>query len=554
MLSQAPLAFGQQPGMYIGGNTRNGVQVYPNTPGTFDLNHTQQDITSSMNQIQSQLNVTQGIDRAYLDDLRNRLNNHLAKLTDLVYGNQDKVGLQSLANQQATRLINLTEYLPIVNDINKENQLLMNEVGTLTVMTKESLPSYANIEVGTLKSTSVSSGNVLTGPLVKAVETARAQLIATASNIRFTKLISNMNQTVPTPVNALQPDLTNIQVLNQAQREEYQKQINENNQLSAETKDIHNRSVDATVNLVNQFVNTYGNQEWLRWDNSNDAKAIKEAFADITDAFFRRSYTRKKYHYRIGAIQADEYPKEIGNLEEFGLKLQPLKVATHALKREAAIKPLDVKAAFENARNFVELFDKKSSYVLASRQEQMQRDSKQDDYASQDTGVFVRANALITKATDQLQTAQILLNVMRMVLADAREEMFMLHSAFDDMEEFHNIRYATGADMQKDYLRHICQFDFTLSDAFHEKNCVPEPIGISRKAQPVKLNGDPESVAEISSVLLQRYSNIERNRSQLVANAQRILDADSMAGMSDADRKQQQQDEDNLTNFGGKKN
>lgn len=532
---------GGTPGYILGGGSGK-TNVY-NAAGDYNHNQLNEELATISAQAFANLKDVQTIDREYMKGLAERYNNLLNELSNLKKSFQ-KLGLESQmgrksTDQNADKYVTLSEYVQLVLEINNKDQILKNEIQTLSLMTRESLPSYSPSSVNNRKIEGVTSGNVDTKALVSRVDELRSQIIGDINKVKFSNLRAAANQFKNITENSLSPDLSGLRILEEADRERLTKEMNDKRILEEDTVKAHQRMVDKTVNVINTYISSYGTEEWLRLRNENDVKAAKESYMNIVDAFMRRSYLRKKYGIRIGAIQSKAYDKNILAWEKYGLQYQPLKAAVGALRRDAAIEQEDVNKAFENARNFLELYDEKTTEVFGKRDDILNKDIKKEEYSSKDTGFLIRANSAITFVTGQLATAEVLLAIMRLVLADAREEQLLFRNANDEVAMLSDARYRATDKMKVENNKQMCAMDWTIDPEVFQKRC-PD-LGVKFQPKQVVSVSATSGISDIFSYLLGQYKNIEEARWQEASNIQKQLDADKKSGYTTEQLQQKQQ-------------
>ena len=226
----------------------------------------------------------------------------------------------------------------------------------------------------------------------------------------------------------------------------------------------------------------------------------------------------------MGAIQTQGYPKQIVNVEAFGI--QPLREALKSFRRDAAVDDNQLDAAFAAARQFVELYDQKITPVLKSGKQIMMGKDKQLEYSSADTGFIVKTNSVITYLTGQRHTAEILLSIMRLVLSDIREEKMLAASEIESMKQYHDAKYRATAELKAASNKRICEIDFTMSQAVHDANC--KGLVAKKATRPVIVKGT--SIAEIFGGMMNQIETVEKARRQDAAQKQKLVDAAIAAG------------------------
>lgn len=485
--------------------------------GDYNINQVTQDNTKIVLQVLQDSKIAAQIDREYIAGIAERFNQKLSELNTL------RMKLVKMSN--SLQMVQLQDYLNVVNEINEKNEALVLDLSTSTVLTRESLPSFSPIRAGSLQIDVNTAGSVNLSPLVSNVDAARQDLLAKANNVQIVgRLVTPMGHPFNITSNALTPNLAGVRILSLDQIKKLNTEIADAMTLDEDTIQYQRDMVDFTVNSINQFVTEYGTSEWLRFSNENDMKAQGESFKRITDAFYRRSYLRKKYGIRMGAIQSVGYPKSIANLEAFGL--QPLREALKSFRRDAAVSDLELDAAFAAARQFVELYDQKVTPVLKSRKEIMMNKDKELEYSSADTGFIVKANSAITFLTGQRQTSEILLSIMRLVLADIREEKMLAAGELEAMKTYHDAKYRSTTELKEASNKRICEIDFTLSQAVHDANC--KKYGVKKATRPVIVRGT--SMAEIFGGMVSQIETVEKARRQDALQKQKLVEAAIAAG------------------------
>ena len=318
-----------------GNRNANGGSTFVGNAGKYDINQVTQDNTAATLKIMDQNRITQDIDRAYLSDVANRLNAHLTKLSE--YQKQ----LTILSQQSATeKFVALNDYMSLVNNVNQENQLLVNDINTQTLLTRESLPSYGTVEVGAMKSTVPTVGTLDMKPLTSRVDGLRSAVMDAMSKLTFPRMQSALGQPcsathdVLTPTTALAGQ--NIRILTDDQIQEYSSTIQEKTGPSAGTKKALDNYADVTVNLINNFFNQHGSRNMVATGMiaTTSLRRRSSVQSSISQAFMFRSYLRKQYKMYMGAIQTTDYPKMKAKFEV--LKIQPMAQIATTMRRVAA--------------------------------------------------------------------------------------------------------------------------------------------------------------------------------------------------------------------------
>lgn len=526
MLSSAGFAQTLPSGTIL--NTSGANNVLVGGPGNYNYNQTATDNTKIAVAVLAQVQQLQTVDRAYLLEVANSFNAQLKELIAL------QNSFIKLSQQAQFDGVLLQSVLDVANQIRQKAAVLDANLATNTIISRESLPSYSpigaldsKIEIGTV-------GNINFGPLVAAVNAQKAQVVADANALQFPRVKSPTGQVLSITQNALSPDIRGFYSLTSDQIGDLTKQLRTLQSPRGTTLAFYGQYTEYLVTLVNQFVNNYGNEEWFRFRNDNDKLALQTAYSQIVDAFYYRSYLRRSFNIRIGALQSKPYDKKILNFERFGI--QPLKVALNSFRRESAITQTEVLQAFESARNFVELYDEKVTPVFASKSKIMANADKKLEYSSPDTGFIVRANSAITFITGQTRVAEVLLAIYRLALSDVREEMMLLENDPAALVNYHNQKYRSTPELKTAFDIKACRTDFTLTQTVQDQVCAP--LGVKKKAERAIAMGG-RSVVEIVSNILTELSGPEKQRRNEAKNLQLQIQMAQMSGSTETDSEDQ---------------
>ncbi len=496
-------------------------------PGDYNYAQIAQDNSKIMLDVLQRNADIQKIDQEYLKGIVDRLNGHVKDLLAL------RLEFSKLSTKSSNlSVVAVEDYLNLVNQIQDKNQILLTEISTQTLISRETLPSYSLSEAGAMKATTNNVGNIEMKPVMERIEKLRSSIIADMNQMKFPNMKTTKNdEPVSVVENALSPKL-NVVIMSPEEINALEQEIKLLSTLHKDTKEYQRNHTRVLVTNILNFVQNYGTDEWLRFSNDNDAEARKQSFEQIADAFYRRSYLRKKYGIRMGAIQSRGYPKKIANIESIGLELQPIKAALESLQREPAENDRDINAAFEAARNYVELWDAKLTPVFQGHDKIMANKDKSLEFGSQNTNVMIRINSAITAVTGQVKTAEALLMIMRLVLSDIREERMLLQNDRLALAAYHDARFRSTADLKKQATVKICQFDWSLPEAVHTASCLP--LGVKQKARR-STDGDGTSLVEVTSNLIGQYENTEKSKRDKAAKQQQLIDAARRASVTEAE-------------------
>lgn len=553
----------------VGGGTTGFLSA-----GKYDINNIQQDNSKVFTEAISHLSNMQKLDRDYLNEINARLLNGTKGLIDLARK------FTEMSQNSLTGRVALEDYLKLINQIRQAEQNFSAELDALTLVTRETLPSQTEVSVGGVTTNIGSAGNINMAPVAQRFGKIRDDLMTDMSNLKFGFVVTKLDQQVRITGNALSPNLQGLQIMTADEIRQKTEEMNTLLSLEGSTQRLQKWYVERLRTEIRTFVGNYGTEEAFRFRNENDKKAKLEAFQSLQDAFYRRSYLRRKYGIPMGALRTAKYNKQFANTEKFTESFRSLNEYLTMIEPQAAINRDEVIQAFENARNFVELYDEKvtpifsknaeakrasqaqaelnenASYFdklvrkgkdaadwvssqFADREEIMSDADKKLEYSSSDTGFLVRANSALTFLTGRQPTAEVMLAVMRMALADAREEMMLLQNDRAALQAYHNQRYNATAELKLEYNRRICQMDFTLSEAAHKANC--EPIGVKYKAKAPQ--GQPGSdVSGLFLGLLNQYNMVEAAKAQQAENIRQLVAAARAAGTNQQEQESQEND------------
>lgn len=559
-------AFAQNPpvGVSVIGGAGSGQTGFLSA-GRYDINKVEQDTTKLLSEAMAHLGQMQKIDREYLHEIKERLLNGQKRLIGL--GQK----FRELSQKSAMGLVTFEEYLKLLNEIRVAEQNFTAELQALTLVTRETLPSSTQVSVGGITADIGAAGNINMAPVAQRFGEARDALLAELNSLQFPNLVTPRNQRKPVLANALNPDLSGFQILSPDEVRAKTQELNDLLALDGSTQRLQRQYIERLRIDLRKFVQNYGTEEAFRFRDDNDKNAKLQGWALLQDAFYRRSYLRRKYGIPMGALRTVKYEKNMANIEKFTESFRSLNEYLMMIEPQAAINRDEVMEAFENARNFVQLYDEKVTPIFsknasqkymdaksrtldenasffdraiqrganaktwvssqfADREEIMSQADKKLEYSSADTGFLVRANSALTFLTGRQPTAEVLLAVMRMVLADAREEMMLLQNDRAALQAYHNQRFNSTAELKADSAKRICQMDFSLSEATHQANCAP--LGI--KIKPQAPRGQPgNDISGLFLGLLNQFELVEKKKALDAENIRQLIIAANAAGNSE---------------------
>ena len=519
--------------------------------GNYNMQQIAQDNTAIMKQVLDQVKGIQDQDRAYLTGVVQHLNTQIKELIDL----QNQMMQLSQKSQLGT--IQLTDLLDLGNKIKQKNNALIADIGTSTLITRDMLPSYSPAQAGSMNATIATQGNINMAPLTTKVEGLRAQIVLDTNNLTFKFVLTPLNQQLPHGVsgNALNPDLAGIAIMSPEELEKKEQEIKDLLVPTRKTQGLLQANVELITSMIQNFVNQYGTKQMFTYEeilNSDGTYAAgrNDDLKNIYNAFFLRSYMRKKYGVRLGTFRVEEYNKNILGLDVF-IK-QPAKQALTMFKNQVVLNDDDIMNSFNNARMWVETLDKKTSGASSD----VKIAGAGSAFSGKDKGFFARANTFITKATGQQEVSEVLLVLLKLQMADIEEEKLMARQEKEALVSLHDMQFAPTAEARKVANQKICQDDFFLPAVVYtvvktDAGAVDEAksgacarIGVTRKAVRPQQTG--KSVIGVFADTLGALENVEKNRRSQADQTQLLVDAARESLKTDTQKSQELEDANDL--------
>lgn len=537
-----------------------------NDHGNYDINNVSLDKTAIMLDLQKQIGENNKIDRQYLQSVVTSFEDQLKNIVKLKNDFQT-ISSNSMSTQAGG--VTIEVFLNKKNEILQALDTLEVELQTKTSIDKTTLPSQAGVTVGDTQASAVSSGNINMEPVVTKVRGMAEALHGAMSKMAF-KLVTQAPDypKINTPeVNqdALNPTMK-FRIFSGKTRDAKLEEVALLQTLDpkidkASAKWVEKYRTDIILNLIQK----YGKDEWLRFENENEKTAFAEMYEDFQIASWMRSFLRTFKSLPLGAMQPKPYDKNILNTE-FLFK-QPILEALESIPSQRVTVQTDVQAAFENARNWVEFYDQKVTPVFSQTKkedevkwlpsfiqkfhlkttDETKNEKLGQEYASSSAGFFAKADSAMTFFTGQRRTAEILLTVMRLILADIREEKMLLNGDVDGLKIYFNERYSSTEDMKKWSQKNRCKFDNTLVKTNPKLYAKDGPCGILGITSPVKvINNGSVSHLQTFNYIYNQFTGKMQSDLMSAASIQGLLDADTDAGKTD---EQRQQEQDEATQF-----
>lgn len=557
--------------------------------GDYNINQSVTDYSKTASEILQQKGITNKEDREYLQSIGRRLAQQFSALIEKEKAFR-ALGQKASLDASLEKMVKLTQYLDQVNDINAALETIRIEIQAASIISKDSLPSngfkVGNVAID-MGPTSIINMEKAMAPFLADLE----RMIERLNSVQF-RFLSHKNAYGEVMSNALSPDLSKFP---QMTSDEVQAAIEKVEQLSVISRSTQTKQqvlADLTVQKVKKYMQLVGTEEFLRFRNENDKIFASEAYKDVEKAFFMRSYLRRKYGLQIGAIQPMDYRKLPANTEAIFSKqlIAPITFALNSLRSQTARGDADILQAYNNARQFVEQYDKKLTPILskdaaakraslkrtalpakaslwdkakaeaeyrynqaaasfASREEIMgakpvvlNEDQKSVAYNSDDTGFTARMSGVLTTLTGQVSTTETLLAVMRLVLADIREELMLSQGDLGNMQSYHFQRFMSGEAQIVRSVKSMCDYDNTLSNDARARartvtnnkvTCTP-PASVGILAN-VNSGGADHFKTVLRNIMLS-YQNYEVARAIEARNLRNLVEAAMAAGVQEGDK------------------
>ncbi|MFN8847869.1 MAG: hypothetical protein ACK5W9_13545 [Bdellovibrionales bacterium] len=560
--------------------------------GDYNINQTVLDYSKTMEEILKQKNANNQADREYLTAISKRI---AQSFQALIQKKREFVQLGERASLNTTNNgVSLTQYLALKNEINAMIDTIRIELQTNTLISRDTLPSNI-IKVGNQEIDTGAASIIDMSAAMQTFVNDLEKLIGDLNNVKFTYL-QHKNKWGSIESNALNPDLSKFPAMTSEEVQEALTKLQGLQIVSQRTQQMQQFLADQVVRSTTQFLQAAGTDEFLRFRNQNDRQAFQEMYNSIEKFFFMRSYLRRKYGLQIGAIQlAQQYDMAKLNVEALRSKdlLFPVKTALSSLRSQVARTDDDLMAAFNNVRQFVEAYDRRLTPILseksaekrgeilkqaeaqksslgekasfmakakievqkrfaqakalfASKEEiQANKPNVTDEsgnsvsYNAEDTGIMARLSSLWITATGQQSTVEALLGVMRLVLADIREEVMLSQGEWGSMQSYHFKRFMNGEARTDRAVKTMCEIDNTLSAQARASakavtnnrvTCEPPRNGILGNMN----NGG--TITTTFRNLMGQFERVEVARAVEARNLRELIDQAMAAGLQEGDK------------------
>lgn len=510
-----------QGGVAVGVNVVGGVG-HGNTgflsAGDYNINKNETSLTDAINKIITGNQETAKMDREYLQAKGKVIAD---ALRELVEKKQAFANLSVVASTTRDG-VSLADFLKQVNDIKATIDRAEIAIQEASIISADTLPSatasVGGVNINTAAGSVINMSGAMNG-FVESLNKLRTEIDST----QF-KVVSHKGQFSAIMQNALNADLSKFPVMDAEEIKAASEKIQMLQTLPNSVKNQQQALADKTVTLIKKFIERTGTSEFLRLENENDKTFFREAYTQLEQHFFMRSYLRRKYGIQIGAIQPKTYPKTMLHLEQIATKdlLLPVKTALGSVVSQTVRTDADLMQSYDDARNFVEQYDKRVTPILskdaAAKRDQLKKEQianeatmkdaslwekaksevgyrykqamatfadkneimrakpvimndeqKNVAYNSDDTGVMARMSSFFITATGQAQTVEALLAVMRLILADIREEIMINQGDIAQAQSYSAKRFMSTPEQAVRSIQIMCNVDTKLSEAARQR-------------------------------------------------------------------------------------
>lgn len=590
-ITSGPVANAQTPNVaVVAGGGGNASFL---TAGQYDINKVEANYTDVLKNVVENNHKIQLMDREYLQNRGKAISGSLRELI------AKKQAFIDLANKAIlTKDVTLDQYLRTVNEINAMIDKINIDIQEASIISSDTLPSAQTMSVGNAQ---VNAGPASIINMTKAMTGFTSMLNDTivklngVFNERQVGVLAHKGAYIDIRGNALNPDLSKAPKLDEKEIEAAMLEIQAKSIISQGTQRLQQTLADKVIRLVKTYIQEIGTDQFLRPRNGNDYTAMAEAYRSVERAFLLRSYLRKKYGIQIGAIRPQSYPVTYLNLEGvFKMDmLLPMKKAMDLLVSQTVKNDTDLMASFNAARQYVEFYDRrltptlskdasakrealkkaaiaqdaalkdgsmwdkmranvgqlydKAAATFASKQEIMSAkpvvlsdEQKNVAYNAEDTGLMARASGALTFFTGQTSTVEALLAVMRLVLADIREEVMLSQGDWAQLQSYHNQRFMATDDQTVRSMKAICGADNTLSPAAREAAKSFTNGKVTCTAAPGGLVGGNMTVGDNITTdfrnMMTAYNSVEMKRAQDVRNLRSLVEMSLSAQAQEGDK------------------
>jgi hypothetical protein len=473
------------------------------SPGDFNVTNT--DVAKLISQQMSEHFARQRDDKEFfvrsineIESSANKMNSEIV-IGQLQFASQ-KSGLLAYENPHRTGgrssdvgAINVEQFFTMMNQYNASKQVLENKIKGIQTMAKGALPSASAMVTEKKDVTLPSHLNLDFDKIASYYSNRLKEMDSTVSSLGF-KIKDKAG--LVHDVSGFNVDPKKMAILNEEERNTRQQEIN---RLRSSVRTLENKQDQYTVmtrDLVQTHLTNFGTSERMRMLNDKDIAARKKDYERLAEVFWARSYLRQQYGIPLGTIGA-EYKKRFMSIEEFlsnPSKFVDLSKVPYRSKK-------DLLRAEESYRNSAAVIEKKAASVFDGN-----------------FSLLARANSLLTKATGWGPMAESSEMVLRLLAADAAEELMLMEPGGQQKaRDFFKNRYMSDATSRASTFKLLCAYDPSGQPA---GKC-PSQSTATTIDQDRRTGGDPTTMFRD----LVRQSNLQLSSYQQARQLQDQLDS-----------------------------
>ena len=412
-----------------------GVSPITSIPGPYDIKST--DTSEYVRDLLKQIQGVQQSDVAYVEDAIKALNEATDAYTRLLtvgpfkqLVDDSRAGVTAPERGVHQGRIDVARFLAAQNEVNEAKLRLENKLALLTSIT-DALPSDAVIGEGRTEQKITSPRRLDFSKITDAVKNAIARAEAAAQTYTFVLEFASGVIQVVKPGEALNVKLE-APLLTAAAIQDLQRRAKIKSTPSAKFDDgLTESHANLLKRSISSFVSAYGFEETYRFRDAALAEARANAFEQIVNGFWQRSYLRYVYGVRVGAILPTPYQKRWANVDRLTVLARSLSTFRGAAG-PTQVTDDDLLRAIEDVRQKLGVVDARAAKILSG-----------------DASGLARLNSFLSTLRGARPSAEALLMILELVAADLKEEqMLATGGGLDELIPFYEARW-TATDLAR---------------------------------------------------------------------------------------------------------
>lgn len=477
-----------------------GVTPIVAQPGQYEINS--RDVSKAMSEVIERVGKVQDSDLRYLDSVVSELTKS-ANAYNKLLAVDDFKKLSDKAYSKVTSGnagVSVEEFLEVLNRVREARLTIETNLQLLTSVSG-ALPSDAVINDGKVSNKLPSPRNIDFSKVTEAVMGRVSAVEKIASNYPFVIVHSEGLQVIEANSGTALNPVLNFPLMTGERVRQLQAQVRVLTTPSEEFELAAESHGNLTKGLIAKFIKNYGQSEKYRPRDERDEEARKEAFTNVVNAFWMRSYLRKVYGIRLGALIPANYKKRYLNIDKYLVLSDQLT----QFKEEVGPSQVDdgtLADAAENIRQVMETVDERAAKIMTG-----------------DASFLAKVNSFVTFLKGERPTAECLVLVMALVAADIKEELDLsLGGGLEALVAGYHQRWAATEMDQAATDKRVCAFDHlaNLENGGGSSNCY---------------QGNPESGIKGIFVTLNDEANAQSTK---IENAFKIRDQIRLAQLANS--------------------